>query len=129
MNKRATQILVRAWMVALLSTLALVSCDAGTYDGPMKQLEGRPIDSRDLQILLDTKATTDEVIQKFGQPTTKTKSNEADVFTYRSVRGRTSHQSILGIKHSESTQRLVETWILSFREGRLHDAHHSDELK
>ena len=110
--------------------ILVAACDWGVYDGPLRQLEGRPLDSAVLGELAQSHATADEVIRRLGEPTSLEKRGSNMVsLKYVSIQGRTSHQVTLGIKHDESTQRLIESWQLQFSDNRLEAVEHTSEVK
>lgn len=121
---------MRRHLVGALMIIASASaCDTGIHDGPMRQLEGKQIDEAALSEMLRIKARPDDVTRQFGAPTSIQKASDAESWIYMSVRGRTSYRTILGIKHGESTQLLVESWTLQFHDGRLADIRHVQETK
>jgi hypothetical protein len=116
--------------IALLACSLVVACDMGIHDGSMRQLEGQQLDEEVLSELRKIKAKPEDVVRQLGQPTTTEKTTAvSETLVYRSVRGRTSYKSTFGIKHGESTQKLIETWNLHFQDGRLADVKHSQEIQ
>jgi len=118
----------RMWIFA--TAILVAACNWGIYDGPLRQLEGRPLDSDVLEKLAQTHATADEVIRSLGKPTSSEKRGSNTLaLTYVSIQGRTSHKVTFGVKHDESTQKLIESWQLQFSDDRLEAVKHTSEVK
>ena len=116
-------------LVLVGAAIVVASCMSGIHDGPMRQVEGHQLDQATLDGLIKGRATADEVIQTLGPPNSDARSNGSGTLVYKSVRARMSYQSILGIRHSESTQQFFENWALSFKDGHLVGAKYSSEVK
>jgi hypothetical protein len=129
MNDRHALYKALRYAVVLLGSLGLSAC-VDVRDGSFQQVSGRLLDSGAIDALEKKKASIDEVIQVLGVPQERVKKDAVtEIFIYNSVRARTSYQSVLGVKHSESTQTVSDRWQLVFVSGRLSEARHSSELR
>jgi len=98
--------------------LSLASCT--TYDGPFEQIRGSQIDKQVVDELTTNHATVADVTGRLGQPDKRLRNADAsESLIYESIKRRTSFESILGVKHSVTSQEVVETREFVFKEDHL----------
>lgn len=107
----------------------LGSCST-VNDGPFEQVSGKPQDRKIIDQLVQRKATIKEVIQTLDQPQHIVKGKGTiESYFYTSVKRRTSFETSLGFRRSESSQEFIESFELVFDDGYLSDLKAKSEVK
>jgi precorrin isomerase len=107
----------------------LGSCST-VHDEPFKQVSGKAQDKKIIDQLVQRKASIEEVIKALGQPQRIVKDKEMiESYFYTSVKRRTSFETSLGFRHSESSQEFIESFELIFIDVRLADLKAKSEIK
>lgn len=110
----------------VLVAWAISSCVVS--DGPLELVSGRPPDAGVVRDLESRRATTQEVEGRLGPPSERTMEGNEVVLAYRSVRARTSTESVAGATIRTSRQEVWDTWELRFDNDRLTSAHSSSKV-
>ncbi len=105
-------------LLALLATVWTVS-SCVVNDGPFEQASGKPIDPQVLSALERNKASIRDVIDALGSPVERRTNPGGTVLVYKSVRARTSKESVASVTVSGSTQEFTEIWELEFVDDKL----------
>ena len=112
------------WLVALACAILVSACTT-TYDGPFEYVRGTATSESSANDLVARRATIDEVIGGMGTPDRKEASSDhiSEILVYESVKRRTSFERTMGIKHSVTSQDVIEDRIFTFQDGRLIETH------
>jgi len=113
----------------IIACVFLTGCSIA-HDGEYVQVAGKPIDHQVIEKLQNSKATLDEVKATLGTPKELVKiDNKSEILRFESIRQRTSFETLFEIKHSESTQIVIDDAELIFEDGRLEFARLTTEQR